>query len=139
MMLESLDSKYITDRLLQGPGTLFTGLWRGSVALWAFGLIDKAEYQATSAVRDIRNAFAHTDTEIDFAHKDVIGPIGKLRRWLATVENVIGGPSPWWREALKNAWEQVADPPNDKHVFLGSAMMLQLMYANMRWEHEGLG
>jgi hypothetical protein len=115
---------------------LFGGFWEGSAALRAFGLIDEAEYQATSAVRSIRNAFAHSDTEIDFAHEDVIGPIRKLRGWLSTIESVMGGSPPWWQRALENAWEQIADPPSDKHVFLGSAMMLQLMYANIRWDHE---
>jgi hypothetical protein len=131
-----VDKDFIRDRLLKGANPLLGRFWAGSAVLWAFGFIDKTEYNATSDVRDIRNAFAHSDSQIDFTHEKTVGEIRRLREWLATVENVMGGSPPWWKAALATGWEAVADPPSDKHVFLGSCMMLQLMYANIRWDHE---
>jgi hypothetical protein len=77
-----LDSTDI-DRLFYGQNAVLSTLAnRADIAL-AFGIIDKSALDVITAIRHVRNSFAHAPTQFSFSHEVIKAEIEKVINFLA--------------------------------------------------------
>jgi hypothetical protein len=102
------------------------------------GFLEKQDWAALEAVRDIRNTIAHSDFTIVLSDSEVSGKMRILREWLGSVEHYCtvalsdGQQIPCWQKNLMDMNEWRTDD-DQRNVFLGVIVMLFTGLANVQW------